>query len=242
MLRIKDSNARHQQLVCPFELKSSVDSTGTFSGYGSVFGNVDLGDDIVERGAFEKIHYTRDNKVRLLWQHDMRQPVGKAAVKQDDVGLFVDGTFLLDIPKGREAYALVKSGIVDGMSIGYDILPDGSEMTNAGKRKLKRLELWEVSLVTFGMNPLAKVEQVKAAQDIKTKRQFEEFLRTNGFSEAAARSIAAVGFKEQQPPNPREVDGVKQLLDVVRSFDLKSSTPRDVAGGAGKMLDALRNL
>jgi HK97 family phage prohead protease len=150
---------------------------GEFSGYASIFGNVDQGGDIVERGAFKEFDLTKDGMVRVLNQHRHADPIGKANVNEDSTGLHFDGKLLLDVPSARTQYALLKAGIVDGMSIGYDIMPGGAEMTKSGVRHLKALKLWEISTVTFGMNQLARVQAVKAAHSIKTIREFEEFLR-----------------------------------------------------------------
>jgi HK97 family phage prohead protease len=201
----------------PAEFKD-IQDTGTFSGYASIFGNVDLGGDIVERGAFEEIAKTKDGQVRILYQHDMRQPIGKAIVKQDENGLHFDGKLVLEDATARKCYAFMKAGILDGMSIGYDVLDNGSEMMNSGIRKLKRLKLWEISLVTFGMNPLAGVDTVKSAEAIKTVREFEEFLRDAGFSVAQAKSIASVGFKEAES-NQREVgEEAKRIAEMIRGM------------------------
>ena len=50
-----------ETLNCPFEIKEA-DDAGKFSGYAAVFDNVDLGNDVIEKGAFKKFKYTRDKK------------------------------------------------------------------------------------------------------------------------------------------------------------------------------------
>lgn len=192
--------------------------TGTFSGHAAVFGNVDLGGDIIERGAFEEIVKTKDGQVRILLQHDMRRPIGKALVKQDDTGLQFDGALVLGSADARNTYELMKSGILDGMSIGYDVLPNGDEVTSAGIRKLKRLKLWEISVVTFGMNPLAKIDTVKAlVKQVTTVREFEGFLRdVGGFSLAQAKLLASGGWKALQ--DARDVHPADDAAGVVSSL------------------------
>ena len=62
------------------------------------------------------------------------------------------------------------------------------------RRKLKKIDLFEVSLVLFGMNDETSVDSVKG--QIKTIRDFETFLRdVGGFSLADAKAIASRGFK-----------------------------------------------
>jgi uncharacterized protein len=196
--------------------------TGEFSGYASVFGNVDHGGDVVERGAFKEFDLTKDGMVRMLNQHNVRDPIGKANVNEDATGLHFDGKLLLDVPSARTMYSLVKSGIVDGMSFAYDILPGGATVSKAGVRMLTALKLMEISPVTFGMNELARIQDVKAANYIKTIREFEEFLRDEGgFSAQAAKAIAAVGFKPTDDARDEpEADEVKDLSEVLAGFTL----------------------
>jgi len=95
-------------------------------------------------------------RVRMLWQHDPAQPIGLwDEVREDEHGLFVKGRLLTEVAKGREAAALMAAGAVDGLSIGYRTLR--AEKLPGGGRKLLELELWEVSLVTFPMLPVARV-------------------------------------------------------------------------------------
>jgi uncharacterized protein len=98
---------------------------------------------------------------------------------------------------GARIYGAMKEGELDGQSIGYRV----GEFTrgtkpNEPRRTIKTIkELPEISLVTFPMNDLARNTAVKAA-DIRTVREFEEFLRNvGGFSHAAAKSIVLRGFK-----------------------------------------------
>lgn len=188
------------------EYKAAGD-TGSFNGYASIFGNVDLGGDIVERGAFKEFVTNAEGKVVTLWQHDSRQPIGIAGVKQDDRGLAFDGSLVMEDATARKAHAHMKAGSVRGMSIGFDILPGGAEIMESGIRVLKALKLWEISVVTWGMNPLASITSAKErARQCATIRDFEDFLREEGgFSNAQAKLLASGGFKALQ--QARDVSG-----------------------------------
>lgn len=171
-------------------LKREPDQDGVFEGYASVFGIVDQGMDVVERGAFRKSLGTR--KVKMLWQHDMSQPIGVwDEIYEDERGLFVRGRLLKEVEKGREAMALLRAGAIDSMSIGYrtmESMPEGDGRV----RKLTEVDLFEISLVTFPMLPDAKVTNVKS---ITTERDFERFLRDAGYSRKDAVAITLHGFK-----------------------------------------------
>lgn len=148
------------------------------SGYASVFGVKDQGGDIVMSGAYAaSLARLRANggKVRMLWQHDQTQPIGVwDEIAEDAHGLHVKGRLLTDVAKGREAAALLEAGAVDGLSIGYRTLR--AEKSAGGGRKLHEVELWEVSLVTFPMLPVARVAAKNTDHDALMRRVFTEGL------------------------------------------------------------------
>jgi len=137
----------------------------TVAGYASVFGIRDRGGDVVMPGAYGAALArlaARGERVRMLWQHDQGQPIGIwDEVVEDGQGLRVRGRILTDVARGREAAALLVSGAVDGLSIGYRTTK--AEPLPGGGRRLIELELWEVSLVTFPMLPEARVAAKSAA-------------------------------------------------------------------------------
>ncbi|SFS07987.1 HK97 family phage prohead protease [Yoonia litorea] len=127
----------------------------TISGYASLFGAIDQGGDIVERGAYAG-SLAKGHGVKMLWQHDPAQPIGVwDEVREDAKGLWVKGRLLTDVAKGREAASLIAAGAIDGLSIGYRTLRATKDQS--GQRHLTELELWEVSLVTFPMLSEARV-------------------------------------------------------------------------------------
>jgi len=131
----------------------------TVAGYASLFGSVDQGNDVVERGAYraslDRLQ-AKGGRVKMLWQHDPAQPIGVwDEVREDDRGLWVKGRILTDVARGREAAALIGAGAIDGLSIGYRTLR--ATKAENGRRHLTELDLWEVSLVTFPMLPEARV-------------------------------------------------------------------------------------
>lgn len=183
------SEVRHHSVA--LEIKREPDEDGVFEGYASVFGIVDQGMDVVERGAFSK-SLGSGRKVKMLWQHDQSKPIGVwDEIREDERGLYVRGRILKDVQQGREAMALLKAGALDSMSIGYRAIESVPE-ANGRIRKLTEVELFEISLVTFPMLPDAKVTDVKS---IRTIREFENALRDVGFSKNEAKAIAADGFK-----------------------------------------------
>jgi HK97 family phage prohead protease len=212
----------------PLELKFAGDEkpAGYFEGYGAVFGNVDQGGDVIERGAFAKslskgcrpgMYYNHDRKAGAIGVWD--------DVGEDANGLVVKGRIIgLDTEQGKMNMARLREGAIKGLSIGYRVPPHGARR-GSGKmgeptRILKEIDLKEVSVVDDPMNPLARLNFVKIArwvaegapaEEIKTIREFERFLRdVGGFSRAAAEQIATGGFKAQ--PDPRDEDDVGEHI------------------------------
>jgi HK97 family phage prohead protease len=146
------------------EIKSFSDS-GQFQGYASVYNNVDLGGDVVMPGAFQKTLQDGGRNRPLLWSH--RDPVGTVALTDTPAGLQADGALTLAVAKAAETYALMKDGVIRGLSIGYQTV---REKFAGEVRQLLELKLFEVSLVTFPMNELATVSAVKERQQAEVLR------------------------------------------------------------------------
>ena len=145
-----------------FEIKS-LSEDGVFAGYASVFGIIDSQSDIVEAGAFAEATARQGVGVKLLWQHDVQQPIGTIRrLSEDPFGLYIEAQLLLNVTRGAEAHALLKAGAVQGLSIGFTPVKYRID-PSTGIRHLKAVRLWEVSLVTFPANEVARVTVVKAA-------------------------------------------------------------------------------
>ena len=151
-----------------FELAEVDAETGVFEGYASVFDVIDLGGDMIERGAFTKTLQERAKRVRLCHQHDWKEVIGKPIeLREDDHGLWIKAQLALDVQRAREDYALLKMDALDGLSIGYDPIKVASGNTTDGNnvRVLKEIKLYEISLVTEPMNQLSLVTSVKEAPE-----------------------------------------------------------------------------
>ncbi len=196
---------------------------GTFEGYGSVFGNKDLGNDVIEAGAFAKsLKKRKPQNVKLLYQHKSDMPIGVFdEIKEDEHGLVVKGRLALKTQAGAEAYELLKMGALDGLSIGFRVNPKEVSYDKRGnKRIIKEVDLMEVSLVTFPMNPQATVRSVKG-EEISI-REWENGLR-DAFS--LSRSEAKVAAKAVTKCfDQREVDESAELVDAIKELTLTLKT------------------
>lgn len=135
---------------------------GAFEGYASLFGMVDMGRDEIMPGAFrESLAARGPSRIKLLWSHDAREPVGVwDSVVEDARGLKVAGRLNLDVARAREIFALMREGAIDGLSIGFRTQRAVADR-KSGVRRLYKVDLWEISLVTFPMLPQARVSSVK---------------------------------------------------------------------------------
>jgi HK97 family phage prohead protease len=140
----------------------SISTEGAFTGYAATFGNEDLGRDVVMPGAFTKSLARRSAaKVKMLFQHDPSEPIGIwTTLAEDGKGLRAQGQLILDTVKGREVHALMRAGALDGLSIGFRTLKDRFDRAK-GVRYVEEVDLPEISVVTFPMNPRATVASVK---------------------------------------------------------------------------------
>lgn len=153
-----------KQTTIPLEIKS-LSEEGRFAGYASLFGNVDSQKDIIERGAFADTLRERGTNIKLLWQHQMDEPIGHIEhLFEDDKGLYIEGRLLLSVQRAREAYELIKTGALEGLSIGYrpDIYTINPE---TGVRHIRQVDLFEISLVTFPANEEAGITVVKTTDN-----------------------------------------------------------------------------
>ena len=177
---------------------------GTFSGLGSVFGNVDSYGDVVVKGAFEKSlakHKKEGTLPAMLWQHKSDEPIGiYTRMQETDEGLDLDGQYALEVVRGREAHVLTKMRALRGLSIGFSVPKGGMEWDDdKGIMYLKEIDLWEVSVVTFPANGAANISDVRTmlkSGDLPTERDFEAVLRDAGFSHTLAKACVAKGYRE----------------------------------------------
>ena len=190
-----------------------IDEKGIISGYGAVFDNKDFADDIIEKGAFSKC-LTEKQTYPMLWQHNTDQPIGIwEECSEDEHGLLLKGRLLVDdVQQAKEAYALYKNGIINGLSIGFMCNScTWEERDRDFIRHLTEIKLFE-----------AIVTDVKSAD--LTIRSAEKALLDCGFSHKQAKTILSKGFKAIQANNedrddPSTVcDEQKAQIELINSF------------------------
>lgn len=213
--------------VLPLDMKSLDD--GVFEGYASLFDREDLGHDVIAPGAFrESLRNRGVTRIKMLFQHDPTEPIGVwDEIREDARGLYVRGRLMTAVSKAREVLALMRAGALDGLSIGFKAVKARRDAAT-GVRRIEKVDLWEISVVTFPMLPDARVAAVKSrpfAASAPTEREFERWLtRDAGLTRMEARAVLRAGFH-----------GLKALRDAGRTFDSD-------AGLASRFRDAARHM
>lgn len=199
-----------------FEMKADADAR-TIEGLGSVFGNVDQGNDIVLPGAFTKS--LKSGKPAMLWQHKADNVIGVwDEMRETGEGLYVKGR-ILETTLGNDVYTLAKAGALSGMSIGYGV-KDSSIDRKTGVRQLKELKLYEVSLVTFPMNDRATITRVKSAGDSEALTLIEkaiEMCEEGELKEALRNAAEYLALPEVEPGfTPKSIERILREAGMSR--------------------------
>ena len=152
------------------------------SGYFSVFGtNYELwpgATESVDQNAFAE---TMGEDIRALINHDTtlvlgRTKAGTLELKVDERGLYGENKINPKDSDAMNLYERVKRGDVDQCSFGFDILDEDMEvndMTGDVHWTIKKVKLYEVSVVTFpAYEDTAVIARKAQLQDVK-KRKME---------------------------------------------------------------------
>jgi len=176
----------------------TVKLNGSFSGYASLFNEVDQGKDAVAAGAFKtSLQGRKASDIRMLFQHDPDQPIGVwNTIREDRKGLYVEGQITLGVKRSEEVLELMRVGAIDGLSIGFKTKRARVNPTTK-VRWIMEADLWEISIVTFPLLEAARIENVKSSCDAShpSIREFERWLtRDAGLSRSDARCLLANGY------------------------------------------------
>lgn len=193
------SNRSRVPLFTPLTLKS-LRPDGVFEGYASLFNREDLGRDVILPGAFaESLRKRGSAGIKMLFQHDPAEPIGVwETLREDAKGLFARGRLLPDVARSKEVLALMKAGALDGLSIGFKAITARRDRPGS-VRRISKVDLWEISVVTFPMMPDARVSNVKSKPPppaSAVRREFETWLtRDNGFTRREAEAFLDHGLR-----------------------------------------------
>ena len=155
-----------------FPMQKSEGDAGTISGYFSTYDRIpDSYGDVIAKGAFTETIQKRKESGHpfpLCWNHDLNQIVGSIDpedIIDDDHGPHMDASFF-NTPLAQEKREIVKSGVVYQFSFAYDVLEAGPTELEDGTKanELRKLDLFEVSIVPIPANQNAVMTEVKAGR------------------------------------------------------------------------------
>jgi len=194
------------------QVKMGAEGNLKFSGYASVFDGIDSYGDTVLSGAYKRTLENRERPVQLRWNH-FGPVIGKfTEMYEDEKGLFVEGELTKGHSVAEDAAALLRHGAISGMSIGYSVREDEQDGVI---RKLKDIELYEISLVESPADNNAHVTSIKSATKLK---DVEAILRQKGFSQKEATEIVAAvkkihGEREAEEKAANELQNLKTFIE-----------------------------
>jgi len=188
---------------------------GTVVPYGAI-GNTSLGPVRFEQGS---LNY---GDVKLVLEHDMKRPVGKATGFVDGPEKLVGSFRLSQTTAASDALVEASDGLRDGLSVGANILEH--TIDDSGVITVTAAELVEVSLVHSPAFTDAVVSQVAASAEEETVPEpSEEDVMENETTEVAAAEVVA----SEEP----KVEAAKPSMPYI------TAQPRDLDGlTAGGML------
>ncbi len=238
----------NKHLYKSFEVKA--DEAGTITGYFSTYDREpDSYGDVIAPGAFEdtiKARKESGHPFPLCWNHDLDQIIGSVdpeAIEDTEKGPLMTASFF-DTPLAQEKRAIVKSGVVYQFSFAYDVLEAGPVELEDGRKanELRKLDLFEVSIVPIPANQNAVMTEVKSEEpekkaekpEVKAGRrnsqkdadaireaitllqgvlgELEEADEPNGEDEAKANGAP----EEPEQSNPRK----EQLLEYIKNMEV----------------------
>ena len=180
---------------------------GHIKGYLSVAENVDLGGDVVKRGAFKQTLNHKNGKTVFMLDHGYKtsEVIGVLNLTEDDMGLKMDGCINLATPQGKMAFDTAKfqveQGVPIGASIGYEIVK--SSPNKYGGYDLHEVKLYEGSMTPFPMNESALITEARKRYDRKYRK-------------ARALSLMGDAPKGNPPPSDDITDA-----DILNALKLK---------------------
>lgn len=154
-MKIKNKEIRE---LSNYEIRENENDTVELEGYIAKFNSVtELYKgcyEKIERGAF-KDTLSDGHNVFLLYHHDFSKPLsstknGTLVLNEDDVGLRFKATVNSKVSYGRDVVELVREGLIQGCSFGFNVLEDDyiyNEVEDTITRTLIKVNLWEGSVL-----------------------------------------------------------------------------------------------
>ncbi len=182
----------------------ALEEEGVIEAYLNNFNFIDRARDNTQKGAFANSIKTineRGYNLPMLFAHDHSMICGHwESLVEDEIGLKATGRINLETELGREMYALVKSGSLSGVSIGYKTIREEWDRATKSNRLLE-LEVVEASLVSVPCSDISRIQLVKTYLEhgeLPTQPELEKVLKEAGLSNSQSKMVVTKYRPEQK--------------------------------------------
>lgn len=213
---------RFKKEICHVSEFKLNESTGRFTCYGNVKGNIDHALDRTIDGAYQwsiDQHKANGTMPKQFWSHQSRDlPVGPwFDMAEDSIGLKMEG-MLSKTTMGKDIEILANDGALDSFSIGYNIVEERWN-SEKGCNDLIKLDIKEVSWVNFACNEESRLVDIKgrlAEGELLSKADLRVLLEQTsvGLSKRQIECVTA----NYNPKNDNDIDELKGLLETSTLF------------------------
>lgn len=244
MKQTPETEAKMGRIVVPFEVKEVDPGSRTFEGLASTW-DLDLGDDVIHRGAFKDTLAAwrkSPNALPLLNSHDqwnIFSALGQMVDARETTKGLLSQWEVIDGPDGDAALTRLRPSkrtgraVIGSMSIGYIPIKfdfEDSDDSRYGQiRNLRKVDLKEVSLVIFPMNP----EAVINAESVKLYLEHANADVRKAMRGTLAELVSACEGKacgcSHEPSPSKEVTGASPAWDVPGDTPLDLLKARRIA-------------
>lgn len=215
--------------------KAKADDAGKISGYFSTYDRIpDSYGDVVEKGAFAETIKKRaesGHPFPLCWNHDLDKIIGKIdEIKDTDKGPLMTASFF-DTKLAQEIRQLVQSGVVYQFSFAYEVKesekPSEEDQKKGIVNILKKLELFEVSIVPIPANPRAEVTEIKSGKR-NSRKDADAIKQAISLLQGVLDEADEFENGEDAPkgnPKGKDFDGInpkkEKLLETIKKLNLE---------------------
>jgi HK97 family phage major capsid protein/HK97 family phage prohead protease len=202
-----------ERAYATFHIKSFDDELRVIEGVASTPTPDRLGDIIEAEGAQYIL------PLPLLWQHDKNSPIGFVTfAKATKAGISIRAQIAKGVlPRIDEAWALIKSGLVRGLSIGFR--PLNAEPMRKGGLHVKSWEWLELSAVTIPANVETSILSVKQF-DAASRAPTEPARASRALPGASGTSRAsAMTYSEQIQELQNDLQVKSARLEEIEQMD-----------------------
>lgn len=161
--------------------------------------------------------------ILFFWRHD--EPIGRVISTRETPEGFEITAIISETPRGDEAYTLLKDGVVDRLSIGFNVVEYSSSIDPDTQEELityTNIQVLEVSAVPFPAYDAAKVSQVREAStqlkegSNKMPDSHVEISELRGSVEELERSVSLLSSNINTSSSSEHVDNFRSFGEMVK--------------------------